>query len=96
MMKMKKRRWLLIALMLCLAFALAGCGDKTEEPSGDEGTVKEEESSTATVVKTIDEIDTEGMMDEPLQIESVTLYDDGSIKVVPLDEVKEKVSLSRL
>lgn len=85
---MKRRNWLIVALMLSLALALAGCGGKSEEPAGsdDKGN---EKVSTATVVKTIDEIDTEGMNDEPLQLESVTLYDDGSIKVVPLDQVKE-------
>lgn len=85
---MKRRNWLIIALMLSLALTLAGCGGKSDESAGNDSKGNDD-SNTATVVKTLDEIDTEGMMDEPLQLESVTLYDDGSIKVVPLDQVKE-------
>lgn len=85
-----EKRLISLLIILTLALAFAGCGGKEE--SGDTGKKKAEkktEEEAAKVVKTIDEIDTEGMNDEPLQLESVTLYDDGTVRVVPLDKVKE-------
>lgn len=73
-----------------MALALAGCGGSGSSDGSSEGKDKDKaDKETAAVVKTFDEIDTEGMDDEPLQLESITLYDDGSVKIVPLDKVKE-------
>ena len=90
---MKKRLIGLLALIIAVSLAFAGCGgkgndnnDNGDKSSGDNGT---ESSDAVSVVKTIDGIDTEGMMDEPLQLESITLYDDGSVRIVPTDKVKE-------
>ena len=39
------------------------------------------------VVKAIEEIDTEDMEDLPLQIESITLFDDGTLRIVPTEDL---------
>ncbi len=89
---MKRRFTILLTIILAMALAFSGCGGKGEssdDKSGDSGSKGEKKTEAANVVKTFDEIDTEDMNDEPLQLESVTLYDDGTVKVVPLDKVKE-------
>lgn len=86
---MKRKLIVLLVTIMAMAMALAGCGGSGGSSEGGEAKKSQEKTETATVVKTIDEIDTEGMNDEPLQLESVTLYDDGSVRVVPLDKVKE-------
>ena len=74
--------------MLTLTVMLAGCKAKTaEEPAAEEvpeqEEVAEEEEPAVEVVKVIDEIDTEDMVEPPLQIESITLFEDGSLRIVP-------------
>ena len=59
-----------------------------DEPAEDEPA--EDEPAAADkleVVDSLEEIDTEDMMDVPLQIESITLYDDGSLRIVPTDDL---------
>lgn len=88
---MKKKMFLLISviMMLTLVMGLTSCGSKTEEPeeqtAGTEATAEEGPAA----VTSITDIDTEGMSDLPLQIESVTLYEDGSVRLVPLDDLKK-------
>ena len=77
-----------LLLILAMAFMLAACGGKSgseesAEPAESEAPVTE----TTEAVKTLDEIDTEDMMDLPLQIESITLFDDGTLKIVPVDDL---------
>jgi len=70
---------------------------ETSEPAAAETEQKETEDRDAKeevmtedlsqVVKSIDEIDTEDMKDEPLQIESVTLFEDGSLRIVPREDL---------
>ena len=92
-MTQKKRLLGLLSLLLILAVAmmLPACGAKSEpaEPEAEEVTEEEEaaEEPVVEVVKTIDEIDTEGMEDIPLQIESITLFEDGTLRIVPLDDL---------
>ena len=73
---------------------LSACGKKTdEETEVTEGTQVEEpqeetvEEPVKEVVKTIDEIDTEDMNDIPLQIESITLFEDGTLRIVPVEDL---------
>ena len=78
--------------MLTLTVMLAGCKAKTaEEPAAEEvpeqEEVAEEEEPAVEVVKVIDEIDTEDMVEPPLQIESITLFEDGSLRIVPLEDL---------
>ena len=96
-MKQKKRALGLLSLLLILALAmmLAACGAKDGEGSG-EGSAQEEvseqeeaEEPAAEVVKAIDEVDNVETNDLPLQIESITLFDDGTLRIVPTDELLE-------
>lgn len=92
-MTQKKRSLGLLAilLMLTLTVMLAGCKAKTaEEPAAEEVPEQEEvaeEEPAVEVVKVIDEIDTEDMVEPPLQIESITLFEDGSLRIVPLEDL---------
>ena len=95
-MTQKKRLLGLLSLVLILSLSvmLAGCGAKAgEEVEGTEGTQVEEpadntvEEPVKEVVKTIDEIDTEDMNDLPLQIESITLFEDGTLRIVPVEDL---------
>ncbi|MBQ6151250.1 MAG: hypothetical protein IJJ03_06315 [Mogibacterium sp.] len=82
---------LVIFLMLTLTVMLAGCKAKpAAEPEEGEVTEQEEvaeEEPVVEVVKVIDEIDTEGMAEVPLQIESITLFEDGSLRIVPTEDL---------
>ena len=86
----KKRRYMAIlaAILMIFVLALAACGGKSDGAEG-EAEPQDEPApvETAEVVKTLDEIDTEDMMDIPLQIESVTLFDDGSLRIVPTEDL---------
>ena len=85
-----KKKMSLLSLMLIIAMMLmlAACGGKGGEEAA-EATEGETPAAAenADVVKTLDEIDTEDMMDLPLQIESITLFDDGTLKIVPVDDL---------
>lgn len=101
---MKKRHMSVMALLLALVLmiSMTACGNKEDGSDPDteelgtatEETVKEEqaeqeEKEPAEVIKTIDGIDEDLGPREPLMIESITLYDDGSIAIVPTDELKK-------
>lgn len=86
-----KKRSPLLSLMLIIAmmFMLASCGGKGGDPGQSAEPAETEESTTqsAEVIKTLEEIDTEDMQDIPLQIKSITLYDDGTLKIVPVEDL---------
>ena len=96
-MTQKKRLLGLLSLLLALALSmmLAACGTKTgEETEGAEDTQVEEPAQEETVeepvmevVTAIEEIDTEDMNDLPLQIESITLFEDGTLRIVPVEDL---------
>lgn len=94
-MKQKKRALGLLSLLLILALAmmLAACGTKdgegSGEASGQEEVAEQEEAEepAAEVVKAIDEVDNVETNDLPLQIESITLFDDGTLRIVPTDDL---------
>lgn len=92
-MTQKKRSLglLMIFLMLTLTVMLAGCKAKTAEESAAEEVPEQEEVAeeepAVEVVKVIDGIDTEDMVEPPLQIESITLFEDGSLRIVPLEDL---------
>ena len=92
----KKRPLGLLVLLLILSMSVcvmfAGCGAKNKEEPAAEETVEEQEEEEAKepaveAVKTIDGIDTEDMNDLPLQIESITLLEDGTLRIIPVDDL---------
>ena len=90
----QKKRYLglfSVLLILTLAMMLAACGAKTSgEPATEEATEQEEvaEEPAVEVVKAIDEVDnTEDSHIRPLQIESITLFEDGTLRIVPTDDL---------
>ena len=88
---------MIILLILSIMLAISACkkeeAQKKEEnkpAETTEETTKEEDADNADIVESIDEIDTEDMKDVlPMQIESVVLYKDGSVLVVPTDDLKK-------
>ena len=86
-----KKRSPLLSLMLIIAmmFMLVSCGGKGGDSgqSAEPADTEESAAQKAEVIKTLEEIDTEDMMDLPLQIKSITLYDDGTLKIVPAEDL---------
>lgn len=58
-----------------------------EEEEEETEDTEEAEESAAEVVKVIDEIDTDDTDFKSLQIESITLYDDGTVAIVPNEDL---------
>ena len=80
-----------VLLILALSMMLAACGAKSgaeapaEEPAEQEEVAEE---PAVEVVKAIDEVDNiEGAGVLPLQIESITLFEDGTLRIVPTDDL---------
>lgn len=97
----KKRLLGLISMLLILVLAvmLAACGAKTEgeaaepdkepaaEATTEEAAEEKAEEPVPETVQFIDGIDTEGMTDYPLQIESISLFEDGKLRIVPTEDL---------
>ena len=85
----KSNKLLCVLLMLFLALMLAACGAEKDTGTGEAEGSQEEvpEEPTVEIVKSIDEVDTEDMHDLPLQIESITLFEDGSLRIVPTEDL---------
>ena len=87
---MKKTITLLMTILMILAMMLGMSACKGSSGGGDDGKDNEPvETDKVKVVESITDIDTEDMPDYPLEIESVTLYDDGSVKLVPTGDLKK-------
>lgn len=86
---MKKRFALVLALLLVIAMAVSmtSCSNKQEEPE-EEGAMTQEVEEGPVVIKTIDGVD-DDESDIPLQISSITLLQDGSVLVVPVDDLRK-------
>ena len=84
---MRKTSILAALLIIAMMVLLAACGKAGEAAEGtdDQGEAAPEE--TVHVLKSFDEIDTEGMNDEPLQIETVQLLEDGTVRIVPTEDL---------
>ena len=90
---MKKKYSTILMILLAVLFALmmCACGKGAEPADTAEPAETEEEppaeTETAEVVDFLEEIDTEDTQDIPLQIESITLFEDGSLKIVPTGDL---------
>ena len=90
---MKKKYSTIFIILLTLLFALmmCACGKGAEPVDAGEPTEVEEEEPAETealeVVDYLEEIDADSAMDIPLQIESITLFEDGSLRIVPTDDL---------
>lgn len=106
---MKKTIAILVALIMILSMALALSSCKKEEPAPQENAETTEEQKTedaadkdsgdkdAGDIVTSFNPDAEDVIEQdlPMQIESVTLYKDGSIKIVPLDDLKKNAEINK-
>lgn len=84
-----KRAVTLIMTMLmisALALCMSACR-KSSDKEGDGG--QPAKNDTEKVVTSITDIDTEDMNDLPLEIESVTLFEDGSVRIAPTGDLKK-------
>ena len=91
---MKRKVYGIIVIMMITALALCGCGKESNESADTEADTSKEtketvEEAAPEVLETIDEIDTEGMAEMPLQIEKITLYEDGRIEIIPTEDLKK-------
>lgn len=90
---MKKKYSTILMILLAVLFALmmCACGKGAEPADTAEPAETEEEqpaeAETPEVVDYLEEIDAEDTQDIPLQIESITLFEDGSLKIVPTDDL---------
>lgn len=89
---MKRKLTIILALMMMLAVSIcfASCGKdeaETEEQIRDEMTQEVEEGPA--VVKTIDGIDEDIGKRPPLEISQIVLYEDGTVEIVPVDDLKK-------
>ena len=70
-----------------------------EEPAEEAEETEDEETAEsandAKVVDSLEEIDTEGMQDVPLQIESITLFEDGSLRIVPTEDLLKNAETNK-
>lgn len=79
-----------VLLILALAMTLNACKAKdadTAEPEAEEPQTEVAAEPEVEVVKVIDEIDIEDAAERPLQIESITLFEDGKLRIVPTDDL---------
>ena len=89
----------LVAVLMIMTLAICGCGKKAEESeaSPNEGTETTEDANATDdasdngEVEEVIEPDAEDVIkqDIPLQIERITLYKDGSIEIIPTEDLKK-------
>ena len=97
MRKSKTLPILAVILVITLTTTMfTACTDKAEplvDPEPTDPVVEpgpdptDPDANDAQIITLIEDIDTDDMFDMPLDIESVTLYDDGSVRVVPTGEL---------
>lgn len=95
---MKKTIAILLTLTMLLSMTMVLGSCKKEEPDTEEPTETTEEQKTEDteeedveeIVKTLEPDSEENLgKDLPMQIESITLYKDGTIRIVPTEDLKK-------
>lgn len=91
---MKKTLTIILAMLMILTVSvcMTACGDKDEpgeEASDQQETEQQDAEPQPEVVSTIDGIDDDLGPFEPLQIQSITLYEDGTVALVPIEDLKK-------
>ena len=86
---MRKGLSAFVALLLVFAmvFTMTACGKKEEEPE-EEAVMSQEVAEGPVVIRSEDDIDAD-KNDIPLQISSITLFEDGTLLVVPTDDLRK-------
>ena len=83
---------LIMALVLMMSMTACGGSEDAADAGAPGDTAAQEEgqpADTRAVVKTIEGVDEDLGERLPLMIDSITLYDDGTVAVIPLDELKK-------
>lgn len=103
-MKVNYKSILALMLALVMMICMCACSSKTEEAdasgaaadsqteeTADDSEEAEEETEQAEAVKTVEGIDDEETLKtrEPLMIDSIILYDDGTLAVIPTDDLRK-------
>ncbi len=78
-----------VLVIVVLGITAVSCGGGSEDSASETGKTTEGKKETPEVVKSIDGIDENIDVDLPLQVESVMLLDDGTVRIVPLGDLKE-------
>ena len=93
---MKRRLAAILALLMALTMmiSMTACGSKQEEEDAEEiaaidEAVTEEVENGPEVVYTIEAVDEVEDMNVPILVSSITLFDDGTVLVVPTDDLKK-------
>ena len=87
---MKKAITLIITVLMISALALGMSACKgSSDKAGDDTKQQPAAADTEKIVTSITDIDTEDMQDLPLEIESVTLLEGGSVRIVPTGDLKK-------
>ena len=86
---MKKAITLIITVLMITALALGMSACKKTPETEDKGSPAPAAADTEKIVTSITDIDTEDMQDLPLEIESVTLLEGGSVRIVPTGDLKK-------
>ena len=83
-----KRYSIILSLLLAftMAFGLTACGEKEEET--EEAVMTQEVEEGPVVISSADDIDADEL-DIPLQISSITLFEDGSLLLVPNEDLRK-------
>lgn len=88
---MKKCITLLTVLLMIMAMTLgmSACSKTSEEEPKTDTKQAVEQTDEVKIVKSISEVDVDCAPYIPLQIDSITLYEDGSVKIIPTDDLKK-------
>ena len=87
MRRIMRKTSVFAAVLIIAMLLLAACGKAGEAAGEAEEQSEAAPEETVQVLKSFDEIDTEDMNDEPLQIESVQLLEDGTVRIVPTEDL---------